>query len=78
MAFRLDRYTHCGVVEWEEEEIYLDEWCGECSWKGEEESMGGGEDGEGDGGDGKGDGERSSEKGHGVGGWEVISNSEEG
>jgi hypothetical protein len=42
MAFRLDRYTHCGVVEWEEEEVYLDEWCGECSWKEDE----GGEAGE--------------------------------
>jgi len=47
MAFRLDRYTHCGVVEWEEEEEYLDEWCEECGWK--EDGCG---DGEGEGGSG--------------------------
>jgi hypothetical protein len=43
ITFRLDRYRNCGVVEWEEEEEYLDEWCGECRWKYEDEEERGGE-----------------------------------
>jgi hypothetical protein len=63
MDFRLNRYKHCGVVKWEEEEEYIDEWCKECSWKAEEEEWAAGGERDG-GGDGVGSG---SESGSGSG-----------